>query len=141
MKVFFDANVIIAAIRNPAGTPRLLLEALSNNHWLYSSDYVWREVTRNLVVKSPKICHNLSQVRPKFKIVTTPNLHNDPLPVHPKDLPVYRAAQFADCDFLTTGNLKDFKDVTPWRLHHKIKVLSPRQLWDFLYTHQHEREP
>ena len=106
-RVFLDTNVIFAALYNKKGRPASLILHPKEGIELISSTYVKRELDKLLNRQYPSLendVHLLSQVN----FIELPEFKEDNSPIRDKDLPVLRAAQYLSCDYLVTGDLKDF---------------------------------
>jgi predicted nucleic acid-binding protein len=124
VKAFLDANVLFTAAVNPEGMARRILSLRGQAAWrLVASPYVIEEARRNLERKAGR-GGDLKAVLELLELVPDAALLED-LPLRQKDRPVLAAAIHATCDFLVTGDKRDFG---PWldsgHELHGLKIIS-----------------
>ena len=100
MKLFLDASVLLAACGRPAGGSHAVCDLAATQGWrLLASDYVIREVEKNVRLRLPSAAHHEWQrLRPTLEVVTDVLTFDWPV-VFPatKDRPVlFTAAATAD---------------------------------------------
>ena len=110
--VFPDANVLFSAVHRPQSAPGLLLEfAAAGLIRAVSSDYAIEEARRNLTVKSPDALPEWERVRRHCTPSPAPGdttLAWSATQIATKDAPILAAAIDAGCDWLVTGDRRDF---------------------------------
>lgn len=134
-KVFIDSNVWFSAIWGSSLIKKLLVK-LVRSHAVYVSELVLEEVVRNVKKKLPKELEELKEfiVTYPLKVVKDPGVKevgNLKGLADWKDLPILAAADKVDCEWLITGNIKDFK-VKEIENKLGIKVVTPRKFWDVI---------
>ena len=126
MKIFLDANVIFAAAYNDRGTPAHFIRAASAKGLeLISSDYAWGEVERNLRKKAGVYFQRLEILKQAIKLVPNPEDFSSDIPLKAKDIPIYRAALYYDCEYLVTGDHRDFLQLMSQNFRSLTRILSP----------------
>ncbi len=128
LRVFFDADVLIAGSASKRGASYALLQ-LAELTLIEGviCPYVQGEAERNL-------CTKLPQVLPAFRALLSTALAEVPDPpattlgqfeewAHPKDLPVLAAAISNGCRYLVTFNTGDYSPPP-----ERLRVLEPGQL-------------
>jgi predicted nucleic acid-binding protein len=106
MRVFLDANILFSA-SNSGSNIRDLVMRLIRDHSVVSSYYAREEAMRNLLLKRPaweydclELIQSIQIVRGLDRVV--------PVEICSKDRPILASALQAQCDFLLTGDRKDF---------------------------------
>jgi predicted nucleic acid-binding protein len=106
MRVFLDANILFSA-SNSGSNIRDLVMRLIRDHSVVSSYYSREEAMRNLLLKRPawesdclELIQSIQIVRGLDRVV--------PVEICSKDRPILASALQAQCDFLLTGDRKDF---------------------------------
>ncbi len=106
MSVFLDANIIFSGSNTDSNLHRLL-EFLHDKETLVTSQYALTEAQRNIAAKRPQwmdVYHSLIE---NVQIVPEAPLSIDAgLP--DKDKPILGAAIAAGCEYLVTGDKRDF---------------------------------
>ncbi|MDE3059951.1 MAG: PIN domain-containing protein [Pseudomonadota bacterium] len=106
MRVFLDANILFSASRNDSNLHRLV-HILSKEGIVMTSVYVREETWRNLKRKRPTweaTFHNIMKI-----VALVPDYPlQEKVSLHVKDHPVLGAAIAARCDYLLTGDKRDF---------------------------------
>lgn len=109
MRVFLDANLLFTAALSPAGTVARLISEGSRAGWQWvTSDYAVHEAKRNLRRKAPE---SMDRFEALLGFMTTvPATASEPCPVAlpGKDRPILAGAIQSGCDYLLTGDVKDF---------------------------------
>lgn len=133
MKVFADTNVLISAFTS-SGLCSELLESILSKHNLMTGEVVLIELDRvlktKLKVPEEKVNNTIKFLR---------SLHVEPKPKQPSELVirdeddrwVLESAIQAGADILVTGD-KDLLIMA--EMVSSLKILSPRELRDFLQT-------
>lgn len=106
MRIFADANVLFSA-SNAASNIHAFLHLLHDQHELVTSPYAFHEAERNIVLKRPQWVEVFQTLAPWFLLVEDAPLKID-IALVEKDRPILGAAIFARCDYLLTGDKKDF---------------------------------
>ena len=109
MRLFLDANVVLAACGRPAGASRAIFDRAAANGWLLlSSRYVLAEVVRNLPQLPPSAAQAWMQLSPALRSVRDVWTFDRPAVFGPaKDRPVlFTAAAWAEA--LLTLDRGDF---------------------------------
>jgi uncharacterized protein len=137
MKIFLDANILVAACGSAQGGSRYLFYiAEQESAWhLLTSAYAVSEARANVERKLPGSLKHLSEllVSPQLTIVYPPS---SPLitaartVVPKKDAPILAAAIAAKADTLCTLDKKDFhtKSVKQWSKKYQLSITDPRAL-------------
>lgn len=115
MRIFLDANIIIAACGSERGGSRALFDIAEKDRsiQLITSDYALREAKKNIEKKLPSAMMTVSALTrgPQLVIVreAPPLLTKSVTSIVPaKDAPILSAALFAHADYLCTLDKKDF---------------------------------
>ncbi len=125
MRIFLDANVLFSASNEQSSVARLLA-LLQESHTLASSAYALAEASRNLHAKRPQwvgcfeaLCE-ITLLCPQVQLSAEVELAE-------KDRPILAAAIAGKCDFLVTGDRKDFGHLFGASIQG-VKVVSLAQL-------------
>ncbi len=118
MRVFLDANVIFAASKQDSQVARLF-DLITARAIPITSDYALEEAARNITIKRPDWTQRLDIIISKLEIVGTGRF-DLPVDLAEKDAPILCSAVRNKCDYLVTGDKRDFghlygqnvKDVT-----------------------------
>ncbi len=115
VRVFFDADVLIAGSASTSGASHLLLR-LSEAGVIrgFTCAQARREVERNLASKLPLALPVFRALLTAAQVRVTPDPTVDPsgglLPtVHPDDTPILMAAAVCECHYLATFNLRHYR--------------------------------
>ncbi len=106
MKIFLDANVLFSASNGKSNIHRFL-NFLQKHYTLFTSPYAFSEAERNILLKRPEWEGNFKKLIKKIAIVSDAALRMD-VKLIDKDRPILGAAIAAKCDYLLTGDKKDF---------------------------------
>jgi predicted nucleic acid-binding protein len=110
--LFLDANVLFSAVHRPQSAPGLLIDfAAAGLVQAVSSEYAFEEARRNLAVKSPDAMTAWERVRSRCSSIPSasgPTLAWSTRQIAAKDAPILAAAIDARCDWLVTGDRRDF---------------------------------
>lgn len=106
-RIFLDTNVIFAALYNKKGKPAALVLQPRDDVELLSSSYVLSELERLIEKRYPLLGCDLGLLS-HVNFIKLPDFHDETPPIKAKDLPVLRGAQYLACDYLVTGDLRDF---------------------------------
>lgn len=131
LRIFFDANVIIAGSMSRRGASRaLLILAEAGMFKMVVSKLVLDEVERNLRLKLPQalpiMADLLDQIHPEVIADPQPDefAHWLPLIEH-KDAPILQAALNAGVNYLITLNTRDFTSEVAEA--SGLTIMEPRQ--------------
>jgi putative PIN family toxin of toxin-antitoxin system len=140
IKVFIDANCLIAAILSPTGGSFALIEkALKGEFELYLSEYVLEETFSVLKEKYPQnlIIFNLLIGKIKYKLLTEPTQKEVEELIRYidfKDAPVLASAIKGKVDFLITLDKEHFiENPKLKKLKLPFKIMTPGdflKLWE-----------
>jgi predicted nucleic acid-binding protein len=115
MRIFLDANIIIAACGSEQGGSRALFEIAKKDSFLQliTSDYALREAKRNITEKLPVSIIVFTALTKGYQLMTVreapPLLTQNIVSIVPKkDAPILSAALFARAEYLCTLDKKDF---------------------------------
>ncbi|MBC7334217.1 MAG: putative toxin-antitoxin system toxin component, PIN family [Actinobacteria bacterium] len=130
MKIFLDANVIISAFITH-GHAAELVEYCLIHHKIYTSDFIIKEVKRNLKEKfnfnDKEINEVINFIKSNFINVGKYKRLNKKISNDPDDDNVLAAAIFEKVDCIVTGD----KDLLIIKKFEDIKILSPKDFWKF----------
>ena len=99
---------------------------LHNLDAFVSSDYVWGELEKILAKRYPSLKGKLDIIKAvDFK--KAPKFDGDFLDLKKKDIPIVRAAQYFSCDYLVTGDVRDFKPLMNPTFGVLTKVVTPKK--------------
>ena len=106
MKIFLDANVLFSA-SNPVSNIHRFITLLFDEHQLVTSDYAHEEARRNIQAKRAQWYSTFSDIETKiFRLPSAPLTHD--IELVEKDRPILGAAIAHQCNYLLTGDKKDF---------------------------------
>ena len=80
---------------------------LCDEHLLVTSHYAFAEAHRNIIVKRPQWQEGLGAIMQNVTCTPDTQLSAD-IPLQEKDRPILGSAIAASCDYLLTGDKKDF---------------------------------
>jgi predicted nucleic acid-binding protein len=106
MRVFLDANVLFAASKEGSQVAKLF-DLIAAKAIPITSDYALEEAVRNVTVKRPDWIDRLDAIIPKIEIVGTCRF-DLPVDLVEKDAPILCSAIQSKCDYLVTGDKRDF---------------------------------
>ena len=131
MIVFFlDANVLFSAVYRPQSAPRLLFDfASAGLARAVTSAYALEEARRNLALKAPDAIPAWERVRSNCTLC--PSSSNETLEwsaaqIMAKDAPILAASIDARCDWLVTGDRRDFGNLFS-SIQRSVLVISPSE--------------
>ena len=126
MRVFLDANILLA-LANPNSHTRLLVDLLLAYHMeCLSNAYAVEEARRNLARVAPQFSADLDSFLPKIEMVTRLVSKID-ITIKSKDLPILYGAIVGKATHLLTYDAADFGELmrTPYK---GVKVLTPKMM-------------
>lgn len=106
MKIFLDANVLFSA-SNRTSNIHLFTTQLAKHHELVTSDYAHEEARRNIQLKRPNWSPTFAEIETLVSKYPSAPLLLD-IELVDKDSPILGAAIAYQCDYLLTGDKKDF---------------------------------
>ena len=106
MKLFLDANVLFSAANADSAIARFL-HLLREKHSLVTSAYAYAEAERNIALKRPKWMEGFRHAMAGVTLVPDMPLRID-VTLADKDRPILGSAIASGCDYLLTGDKKDF---------------------------------
>ena len=129
--------MIFAAAYNPKGTPAQLIQCSEEKSWeLITSVYAWHEVESNLKKKAPLYLERMASIKPQIKVLKGPDSWSSDIPLKMKDVPIYRAALFHRCEYLITGDNRDFSPLIGQNYKLLTRILSPKQMMQLGTKHK-----
>jgi predicted nucleic acid-binding protein len=110
--LFLDANVLFSAAHRPQNAPGLLVDfASAGLVRACTSEYALEEARRNLALKSPDAMLSFERVRQTCAVTPAPGIGTlawATTQIATKDAPILAAAIDCRCDWLVTGDRRDF---------------------------------
>lgn len=106
IRVFLDANVLFSASNDGSHIARLVHLLIEQGKAL-TSDFATEEARRNVRLKRPTWAKNLDTLISQVEVV--PSIQFDlPVELSDKDQPILCTAIRCGCQYLATGDRKDF---------------------------------
>jgi predicted nucleic acid-binding protein len=109
---FLDANVLFSTVYKPQSAPGLLIDfAAAGLARAVTSAYALEEARRNLALKAPDAIPAWERVRSSCALCPSPSnetLEWSAAQIVAKDAPILAASIDAGCDWLVTGDRRDF---------------------------------
>ena len=130
-RVFLDTNVIFSALYNPSGLCGDLVFLTPANLELVSSSYVHAELMRLIKKRYPSLEKRIADLK-TISFWELPDFYERDAPIKPKDLPVLRGAQYMSCDYLVTGDMRDFHSLIRPSFSVLTRIISVKDLFKFL---------
>lgn len=106
MRIFLDANVIFAAAKADSQVAKLLTLIIKKANPV-TSDYALEEARRNIVAKRSDWIAHFNLLLDEIEIVGTASFELS-VELIEKDTPILCAAINDRCDYLVTGDKRDF---------------------------------
>jgi len=125
MKIFLDANILFSTCNLNSALSRLL-DILSEEHELKTSQYALLEVERNLLKKKPESLANFEEIRSQVGICPEAKLQQK-IELVEKDRPILASSIAGNCHYLLTGDRKDFGHLFGKTISG-VKILPPDEL-------------
>lgn len=108
MRIFLDANILFSASNAESNIARFL-ELVSRKHELITSCYAYAEAERNIVLKRPIWQSGFKALGEQIAVVADSKLPSSiSITLAEKDMPILATAITAKCDYLLTGDKRDF---------------------------------
>jgi len=121
-RIFLDANILFSAA-NTGSNMASFLGFLAENHYLVTSDYAAQEAERNIHAKRPQWLEAYHKLMPKIERINGIDRELK-VQIAAKDRPILASAIQSGCDFLLTGDKKDFGHLFGQSLENTM-VASP----------------
>ena len=129
MKIFFDTNVLVAAVATHGVCSEIFIHCLEN-HQIVTSELVLNELEKALKRKLKLPIKQANEVITYFhlhlEIVTTPAVFKK-ICRDPNDDKILAAAALTKADCLLTGD----KDLLILKRFNNFHVVSPKNFWEF----------
>lgn len=106
VKVFLDANVLFSASNRESYLSRLI-GLLQQRHEALTSDYAAEEARRNIERSRPAWSAGLSALMASVRVVASVQFEL-PVTLAEKDQPILCTAIRSGCNYLVTGDKRDF---------------------------------
>jgi len=106
IRVFLDANVLFSAGNRSSPIARLI-DLCFDRAVVVTSDLAVEEARRNVALKRPDWADELQALIQRIQV--EPSIQFElPVPLAPKDQPILCTAIRCDCQYLVTGDRRDF---------------------------------
>ena len=125
MRVFLDANLLFAGAKFDSQVARLVRRTLGSGTAV-SSDYAREEAIRNIRIKRPAWQEEFDALCERIEWIGTRCFALD-LEVAEKDVPILCSAIAGRCDYLVTGDKRDFGHLYGERVQG-VEIVSLTQL-------------
>jgi predicted nucleic acid-binding protein len=130
MRVFLDANILLA-LANPGSHTRLLVEVLlAYDIECISNAYAVEEARRNLARVKPQFSQALEAFLPQIEMVGR-LVSKIEITIKSKDIPIIYGAVAGRATHLLTYDEADFGELMK-KNYKGVKVLTPKMLMDEL---------
>ena len=106
MRIFLDANVLFSA-SNPASNIYLFITQVAQHHDLITSEYAYEAAQRNIQLKRSAWYETFVEIETLVAKLPSAILGID-VDLVEKDRPILAAAIAHQCDYLLTGDKRDF---------------------------------
>jgi putative PIN family toxin of toxin-antitoxin system len=136
-KLFIDSNIWFSVFYKKGTTSKLLEKIFSKNYEVVISELVLEELFRNIKIKAPKALNLAYRFFREYPVTVVKNPVFENLGKYTgmaqkKDLPILTAALDYQCQYLVTGNLKDFS-VLKIRRKFNLIVINPREMLELIH--------
>ena len=137
LKVFIDSNVWFSFFWGSVTIRQVLASLVKKNVKVVVSELVLKEIVDNIELKNSAKLLLAKKFLLSFPLMVVKNPKEKDLSAakfiaDKKDRPILMAAKNASCNFLITGNLKDFK-IKKIKKKYGLQVISPS---DFLKKYE-----
>lgn len=129
MRVFLDANVLFAGAKFGSQVARLVRRIMDRGT-VVSSDYAREEAIRNIRVKRPAWQEEFDALCERIEWIGT-GCFTLEVELAEKDVPILCSAIAGRCDYLVTGDKRDFGHLFG-KMVHGVEVVSLTQLAEVL---------
>jgi len=106
IRVFLDANVLFSASNDGSNIARLIRLLIEQGEAI-TSDFATEEARRNVQLKRQAWAKNLDRLIDQIQVVSSIQF-NLPVELSEKDQPILCTAIHCRCQYLVTGDRKDF---------------------------------
>lgn len=127
MKIVLDTNVYIAALVSQ-GLCSEVYQYCLQYHELVLSDYILKEIQRNLVRKFGQSASDVSEaleILAEGALRVSPRPLDKPVSRDSFDDPILGTAIAGKADYLVSGD----KDLLSLKYYGRIRIISPREFW------------
>ena len=108
MRVFLDANILFSASNTQSNIAKFLKFA-SSKHEFITSYYAYAEAERNIILKRPIWQSGFNTLSKSITVVVDSKLPDGiSVTLAEKDIPILATAITTQCDYLLTGDKRDF---------------------------------
>ena len=107
MKLFLDANIMFSGSNENSNLHQLLM-LLHQEHELITNEYAFDEAERNIAIKFPHWKTGFDTLMNRIQVVPTVNRLDSRIQLRNKDRPILSSAIEYQCDYLMTGDKRDF---------------------------------
>ena len=129
MKIFLDANILFSAAKQGSVMSRFV-KYLEQNHTVITSDYAQQEAYRNIVAKREEWQPGYKQILKLIEVV--PSIDRQiQVEIADKDRPILATAIAQECDYLVTGDKRDFGHLFG-HIVDKVKIATPLMMEEVL---------
>ena len=130
MKIFLDANIIFSASKEDSLLGQFIKALRKQKLVLVTNPYALDEARRNIQIHFPERLSRLNSEIEKLEIVSKISIEpmlDEKYKVKEKDLPILLGAIANNCDFLLTGDKRDFGHLFGKAIRGTV-VVSPKLL-------------
>jgi len=106
LRVFLDANVLFSASNADSNIARLIALLIETGQAV-TSDFAAEEARRNVMIKRPTWTDALANLLGQIEVVTSIQF-DLPVELANKDRPILCTAIRSNCQYLATGDRRDF---------------------------------
>jgi predicted nucleic acid-binding protein len=125
MRIFLDANILFSAANEQSQLQRLITH-LKQSHTLVTSNYAQTEAIRNIRAKRSAWEFGYTEVMAGIEIVESIDRELS-VDIVAKDRPILATAIHTKCDYLITGDKRDFGHLFQQAIEG-VTVLTPLML-------------
>lgn len=129
MKIFLDANILFSAAKQDSAMSRFV-KYLAQNHTVITSDYAQQEAYRNIAAKREKWQLDYKQILKLVEVVPSVDRQIQ-VKIADKDRPILATAIAQGCDYLITGDKRDFGHLFG-HVVDDVKISTPLMMKDAL---------
>lgn len=128
--VFLDANVLFSASNKGSNLARLIT-LLGDSHLLMTNPYALEEARRNIALKRPKWEDQFHILESQIEVIATSLEIPKGIELAEKDHAILGSAIKGKCDFLLTGDRRDFGHLFGETIKG-VQVVTPAMLAEAL---------
>lgn len=129
MKIFLDANILFSAAKQDSAMSRFV-KYLIQNHTVITSDYAQQEAYRNIVAKREEWQLGYKQILKLIEVVSGVDRQMQ-VEIADKDRPILATAIAQKCDYLITGDKRDFGHLFG-HVVDDVKIATPLMMEEVL---------